>query len=239
MSMETYTLEYHHDGVVLEGFVAHDPHAASPRPGVLVAHQWGGRNPFVEQKAVQLAQLGYVGFALDVYGKGVRGATKEECENLMAPFIEDRPLLQARLAAALGALRELPFVDANAIAAIGYCFGGLCVLDIARTGENIAGVASFHGLLMPADNVAGRKISAKVLVLHGFDDPLAEPDAMMALTTELTLAEADWQIHAYGHTKHAFTNPVANDHESGMIYNSAADRRAHRSMIAFLEECLE
>jgi len=144
--------------------------------------------------------------------------------------------LQSRLLAALSCLREQPEVDAAQTAAIGFCFGGLSVLDIARTGEDIAGVVSLHGLFVPPGNTAGNRIKAKVLALHGWEDPLAKPDEVEALANELTAMGADWQVHAYGNTTHAFTNPNADDWEGGKQYNENADRRSWLATQNFLAE---
>lgn len=236
MAIQTRTIEYPHHNVTLEGFLAVDTATSQARPAVLVAHAWGGRDAFAEQKARDLARLGYAGFALDMYGEGIQGSSKEENSALMAPLLEDRPLLQARLQAAVDTVSALDEVDAGRIAAIGYCFGGLCVLDLARTGADIRAVASFHGLFSAPANTAGRKISARVLVLHGYDDPMAEPEAMLGLANELTEAGADWQVHAYGGAMHAFTNPDAADPDFGTVYSELADRRSWRSMQDFLAD---
>jgi len=198
MSIRTETIDYPEGDTTLEGFVAWDDAGDGPRPGVLVAHAWGGRGDLEDDVARKLADLGYAGFALDVYGKGVRGSGPEENSKLMQPFLDDRPRLQARMKAALDCVRGLDAVDANRVAAIGYCFGGLCVLDLARTGADIKGAASFHGLFNPPGNTGGTPITAKVLALHGWDDPMAPPEHVLALTEELDAIGADWQIHAYG-----------------------------------------
>ena len=236
MSIQTRVIEYEHDGVVFEGQLAWDDAAGGARPGVLVAHAWAGRSGFEDDKARRLAELGYVGFALDLYGKGKRGTTTEENAALMQPFLEDRSLLQARLKASLDTLREQAEVDAQNVAAIGFCFGGLCVLDLARTGEDMAGVVSFHGLLGSPGNTAGNRIRARVLALHGWDDPMATPDQVLALAEELTAMGADWQIHGYGNTMHAFTNPEANDPDFGTVYSAAADGRSWTALENFLAE---
>lgn len=238
MSILCRPVEYAHQGTVLEGFMAWDDAATAPRPAVLVSHAWVGRDEFACIKARALAELGYVGFALDMYGKGVLGRTVEENARLMKPFMDDRALLQTRITAALSAVRRQPEVDASRIAAIGFCFGGLCVLDLARTGADLRGVVSFHGLLTPPGNIPRPTIRSKVLVLHGFDDPMAPPEQVLALAKELTDAGCDWQVHAYGGTVHAFTNPVANDPAFGTVYSATADRRSWLSMRNFLEEVL-
>ena len=124
------------------------------------------------------------------------------------------------------------------VAAMGFCFGGLCVLDLARSRSNIAGVVSLHGLLMPADNLPAPEISAKVLVLHGYDDPMVPPDQVVSFATEMTNAGCDWQLHAYGQTLHAFTNPEANDPDFGTVYSATASRRAYGALDDFLAEVL-
>ena len=235
--MSERTFEYVHEGTVLEAFVC-APTDAARRPAVLVAHAWAGRSGFENDKARALAALGYVGIAIDMYGKGVLGGSPEENGALMTPFLDNRPLLQSRLQAALAAARRDPAVDPQKVAAIGFCFGGLCVLDLARSGADVRGVVSFHGLLGKPGNTDGRQIAGKVLVLHGHDDPMVPVSDVVALETELTAAGADWQVHTYGNTLHSFTNPQANDPEFGVRYDASADRRSWRAMTNFLEEVL-
>ena len=229
-------VEYEHAGATLEGFLACDDTEDGARPAVMVVHAWGGRGQFECDKARALAELGYVGFAADLYGKGVLGNSVEENASLMQPFLEDRALLQSRLTTALETLKSLPEVDNDRIAAIGFCFGGLCVLDLARTGTDIKGVASFHGLFGAPGNTAGTKIKAKVLALHGHEDPMVPVNAVVELEKELTEAGADWQIHVYGNALHAFTNPAANNPELGAIYNKNADKRSWQALLNFLDE---
>lgn len=236
MAIVTTTTNYLDGDTVLEAFIAYDDALQGPRPAVLICHTWVGRDQFVAEKAKKLAELGYVGFALDMYGKGIVGSGPEENAKLMQPFVEDRALLQKRITAALQTVKLLPWTDGNKIAAIGFCFGGLCVLDLARTGADLQGVVSFHGLLGAPGNTAGNVIKAKVLVLHGNDDPLAPVEKVVAIQKELTAAQADWQLHSYGNTVHAFTNPVANDPAFGTVYQPNADRRSWQAMRNFLEE---
>lgn len=238
MAVRTRTVDYTHDGIALEGFFAFDDSRPQPLPVVLISHAWVGRDEFACGKARRLAELGYAGFALDMYGKGILGSGPEENARLMQPFMENRNLLQGRITAALETVRRLPEVDARRVAAMGFCFGGLCVLDLARTGADLRGVASFHGLLVPPGNTTGNRIKAKVLVMHGYDDPMAPPEQLLALGRELTEAGADWQIHAYGNTVHAFSNPVANDPSFGTVYHETADRRSWQSLKDFLAEVL-
>lgn len=235
MAIVTYTQEYQDGETLLEGLVAFDDASRNPRPLVMIHHAWAGRDTFVASKATQLAELGYVAFAADMYGKGVLGKSPEENGKLMQPFMADRAALQRRLLAAFDTARGLEQTDPQRTAAIGFCFGGLCALDLARSGIEVGGVISFHGLLVPS-GLDAKPIRAKVLVLHGHDDPMVPPEQVLALQTELTSAGADWQVHSYGNTLHAFTNPVANDRNFGTVYNSTADKRSWLSMLNFLNE---
>ena len=239
MAVVENTVVYMDEDTVLEALFAFDDSISAQRPAVLVSHAWGGRDGFVADKARKLAGLGYVGFALDMYGKGVLGADKEENATLMQPFMADREKLQKRIKTALNAVSLLPWVDDKKIAAIGFCFGGLCVLDLARTGVDIKGVVSFHGLLGAPDNTQGNKIKAKVLALHGRDDPMGLPEQVLAFQEEMTQAGTDWQFVSYGHTVHAFTNPVANDPDFGTVYQADADRRSWQAMQNFFAEIFE
>ena len=236
MSIRTRLVEYAEGDNDFAGMLAWNDVTAAPRPGILIAHTIAGRSDFEAGKARQLAELGYVAFALDVYGKGTQGSDLATNRSWMKALLADREELQRRLQGALQTLRAQPEVDARRTAAIGFCFGGLCALDIARTGADVAGVVSFHGLFSAPDNTAGNSISAKVLVLHGWDDPMATPDAVTALAAELTAMRADWQVHAYGNTMHAFTNPAANEPASGKDYNRSADERSWLAMKNFLAE---
>jgi dienelactone hydrolase len=236
LGIQTRTVEYKDGDIVLEAYVAWDDSGHDARPGVLISHAWAGRGELEENKAEHLAELGYVGFALDLYGKGVRGKSNDENAALMQPLLDDREMLQRRMKLALEQIRKQKEVDASRVAAIGFCFGGLCVLDLARTGADILGVASFHGLFGMPGNTDGNGISAKVLVMHGWSDPMATPDQVLGLAEELTGMGADWQIHGYGNTLHAFTNPVADDPDHGMAYNADADRRSWQSLQLFLAE---
>ncbi|MDO9105461.1 MAG: dienelactone hydrolase family protein [Methylovulum sp.] len=236
MAIVSNTVAYLDGDVVLEAFFAFDDESSARRPAVLINHAWGGRDAFVAEKAKQLAALGYVGFALDIYGKGIQGSTPEENAGLMQPFMADRAMLQQRVTAALSAVKLLPWVDDSKIAAIGFCFGGLCVLDLARTGADIRGVVSFHGLLNAPDNLKNPAIKAKVLAMHGHDDPMVPVQQVIAFEQEMTQAGADWQFLSFGHTMHAFTNPVANNPAFGTVYQADADRRSWLAMKNFLAE---
>lgn len=239
MSIKTRLVDYRDGDLVCEGMLAWDDEADRPRPGVLVAHTIRGRSQFEESKAVALAEQGYTGFAIDVYGKDAIGSEIEACREMMEALRSERAVLQQRLLQALQAMREQPEVDASSVAAIGYCFGGLCVLDIARTGEPVAGVVSFHGLFDPPGNTADNRVAARVLALHGWDDPLATPEQAVALGEELSSMGADWQLHCYGNVRHAFTNPAADASTGVTVYNEAADRRSWAAAQYFLSELFD
>ena len=236
MTIQTKTIDYQDGDVDLQGYLAWDDAVEGKRPGVMIAHAWAGRSDLENGKAEALAKLGYVGFALDNFGRGILGTNTEENSALIQPFLDDRAMLQGRLQIALEVLKGLDEVDASRVAAIGFCFGGLCVLDLARTGTDIRGVVSFHGLFGSPGNTAGNKIKAKVLALHGWDDPMAPPDQVVSLAEELSSMGADWQVHGYGNTMHAFTNPQANDPDFGTVYSPDADRRSWNAMQDFLSE---
>jgi len=186
----------------------------------------------------QLVELGFNAFVADLFGKKFRGAPRDTCFGEMNRLGSDRVALRRRLLAIVAQARGLGEVDEGKVVVAGYCFGGKCALDVARTGVDVAGVASFHGLFDPPGWEVG-KIAAKVLVLHGWDDPMAKPDAVVALGNELTAAGADWQIHAYGHVGHGFTNPHASSLQiDGVFYHELAAERSWTAFINFLEEVL-
>lgn len=234
--MKTEKIRYQESATELEGHLAYDPAIVGVRPLVLIAHAWAGQSDFERNKAEALAKLGYVGFALDMYGKGVLGRSTDESSKLMSPFIEDRMRLRLRLLAGLEAARKHALVDGNRIGAIGFCFGGLCALDLARSGADISGVVSFHGLLGAPALPDKPTVHAKVLALHGHDDPMATPEHVAAFTKEMTDARVDWQIHIYGHIMHAFTNPGANDPGFGTVYSARAEHRSWSAMRSFFSE---
>ncbi len=234
--MRTEKISYQHADTKFEGFLAYDSSTSEKKPAVLIAHAWAGRDSFVCEKAEMLANLGYVGFAMDVYGKGITGKNTEENSKLMTPLVENRRELRDRLRAAYETVKQLPMVDEKNMAAMGFCFGGLCALDMAREGLDLKGVISFHGLLFAADKIPNQKINAKILALTGFDDPMVPPELIAAFGKEMTAAKADWQIHIYGNTKHAFTNPQAHDENLGLVYNKNADVDSKETMKRFLKE---
>lgn len=223
-------------GAEFEGTISWDDSHQQKRPGILVVHTFRGQVEFETNKAIELAKLGYVGFAIDLYGKGKRAKVKEEADALMKEMNDNRPLLLKRVLLGLTELQTHPIVDETKIGAIGFCFGGKTVLDLARSATDIKGVVSFHGVYDHPGIINTQPIKASVLVLHGWEDPLAKPEQTVALAQELTERQADWQILAFGHTGHAFTNPQANFRDQGMFYQANADKRSWKAMVNFFEE---
>ena len=237
MSAAARPFEVDDRGVRLEPVLVHDPEAGAC-PAILVFPTIMGRSELETGFARRLVGLGYTAVVADLYDREHIGKPREECRALMMGLLGDRPLLQDRLLSVLEAVRALPEVDSRRVAAIGYCFGGLCALDLARTGADLRGIASFHGLFTPPGNREGTPIRARVIAFHGWDDPMAPPAAVEALGAELTRAGADWQIHAYGGVMHGFTNPAASAPENGVQYDATADRRSWTALEAFLAEVL-
>jgi dienelactone hydrolase len=238
MAVVSEPLSYQNDGNPYEGCLFLNN--SETAPGILVCHAWAGRSEFEDNRARDLAQQGYTVLAIDLYGVGVRGTSKEECSQLIAPFMADRSLLLSHMRTWLELLENHPAVDTQKTAVIGYCFGGLCALDLARSGADLRGAVSFHGLLgAPAlQNDVDHYIAARILALHGWDDPMVTPQQVFAFSEEMSAAGADWQLHAYGNTVHAFTNPKANDPGFGTVYNAVADRRSWQSTLQFFAEVL-
>lgn len=234
--LHTEEIEYRHEDLVFRGFLAYKKDDLQPKPCVMVVHDWSGRGENVCNKAIELANLGYVGFAPDMYGNAREGRTTEERRALVYPLLDNRKEVGRRINAALNTVRALPFVDKEKIASIGYCFGGLCSLDLARAGAAIKGAVSFHGILTAPEDSVCEKIRAKILVLHGYDDPLVLPAQVQQFAREMTHKKVDWQLHMYGLTQHSFTNPTANDPELGLLYNAEADHRSWASTEYFLKE---
>lgn len=231
------TFEYKEDSTPLEGFIAY-PDTAAKAPGVIVVHDWKGLGEFSKKRARQLAEMGYVAFAADIYGKGVKANTPEEAGKLAGSFKGDSKKFRARILAAYKALKSLKQVDSKKIAALGFCFGGTAALELARTGTPLSGVISFHGGLSTKEPATKKgQIKTKVLVLHGADDPNVPPAEVAAFEDEMRKTGTDWQLNAYGDAVHAFTNPEAgNDKSKGAAYNASADKRSYAAMVDFLKE---
>jgi dienelactone hydrolase len=236
-AIHTETVEYKQGDTTLEGFVAYDDAIKGPRPGILIVHQWMGLTDYEKHRAEMLAQLGYVAFCADIYGKGIRPQTTAEAGAQAGKYKSDRQLLRTRVNAGLEALRQQPHVDPKRIAAIGYCFGGTTVIELARSGADVAGIVSFHGGLDSPTPADGRNIKSKVLVCHGADDPFTKPEDLAAFENEMRNSKVDWQLIKYGGAVHSFTQPMAgNDNSKGAAYNEKADNRSWEAMKQFLTE---
>jgi dienelactone hydrolase len=225
--IKTDSIEYKHGDVLLQGFLAYDGLLKSKRPGVLIIHEWWGHNQYVRQRARQLAELGYVAFALDMYGKGVLAKTMAEAKALAGKFYEDRQLMRDRAAAGLEILKQQKNVDATRLAAVGYCFGGSVALELARSGADLRCVVCFHGGLKTNNPEDARNIKGTVLVMLGADDPNIPADEIAAFQNEMRQANVDWYLVSFGNAVHSFTNPDAGtDNSKGAAYNYNADQRS-------------
>ena len=233
----TKTIDYQQGDTTLEGFLAYDDAISTLRPGVLVVHQWMGLTGYEKHRAEMLAKLGYVAFCADIYGKGVRPENAQEAGVQATKYKSDRALLRARVNAGLEELRKQPFVDQKRLAAIGYCFGGTTVIELALSGADLKGVVSFHGGLDAPNPADAKNIKCKVLALAGADDAFQKPSDLAAFENEMRAAKVDWQITFYGGAVHAFTQPTAgNDNAKGAAYNKKADKRSWQAMKDFFAE---
>jgi len=230
-------VEYRQGEALLEGYLAYDDSVSGQRPGVLVIHDWMGVGPYVKARTQQIASLGYVAFAPDIYGKGIRPANAKEAAQISGQYKKDRTLMRLRANAGLTILSSNPRVDSTQLAAIGYCFGGTTALELARSGANLAAVVSFHGNLDTPTPEDAKNIRAKVLVLHGGDDPFVPAADVNAFENEMRSANVDWQLVVYGGAVHSFTNPDSgNDKSKGAAYDRQADKRSFAAMQSFFQE---
>lgn len=236
MTITHRTYEYDGPDGIFEGVIAWNSHLEQPRPGILIFPNALGQKDSDTDYARRIAGLGYTAFVADLYGRGRRTTRESPDMGLyMNALLATPDMMRARLMAAHDTLTSLTEVDPENTAAIGFCFGGRCALDLARSGADVKGVISLHGLLTrPAWSNAA--ILAKILVLHGWIDPLAPPTDVLALAAEMEGAGADWQLYAYGKTGHSFTDTGVNMPERGMFHQPDADRRSWRSTVHFLEE---
>jgi len=235
--LHTEAITYKQGDTTLNGYLAYDSGASGQRPGVLVVHEWWGLNDYARSRADQLARLGYVALAVDMYGNGATAETPQEAGALMTPLKNNRPLMRERIAAALATLKAQPQVDPGHMAAIGYCFGGTTVLELARSGADLAGVVSFHGGLDTPTPADAKNIRCKVLALHGAEDPYAPAAQIQAFQEEMRSAGVDWQLVLYGDAVHGFTNPKnGTDKSKGVAYNEKADHRSWEAMKQFFAE---
>lgn len=234
--MHNATMNYRDGEHELQGYVSYSERDDKPKPAVLVIHDWSGQNSFFRQKADVFAELGYVGFAVDMYGLGQTATSAQDKQTLVNPLIHDRLLLRTRIQAAYDTVAAMPEVDKKNIAVVGFSFGGLCALDLARSGAALKGAISVHGLLDKPTNLACQPIQSKILALHGAEDPLVPTSTVEAFCQEMNAGQVDWQLHVFGQTKHAFTNPHAHDTSLGMIYSAQAARRSTQLISVFLED---
>ena len=236
----TRTVEYKQGDAVLQGYLSYDDAVKGRRAAVLIVHDWFGATEHQRSQGEQLAALGYVALAADVYGKGIRPANAQEAGAEAGKYYKDRGLLRLRVRAGLDYLAAQPQADATRLAAIGYCFGGAGALELARSGAPLKAVVTFHGSLAnPAPDDA-KNIKAKVLVLHGADDPFVKQEEVKSFMDEMRAAGVDWQLVQYSGAVHSFTDPRAgNDNGKGAAYNATADRRSWRAMRDFFEETLK
>lgn len=237
-AIQTRTVEYQQGDTTLEGVLVYDDAVKSKRPGVLIVHQWMGVTDYEKKRAEMLAKLGYVAFCADIYGKGVRLTTVPEAGAQAGKYKGDRALLRARVNAGLDAFKKSELVDANHIAALGYCFGGTTVIELARSGAEVAGVVSFHGGLDSPTPADGKSIKCKVLACHGADDPFVPAKDLTAFEDEMKQAGVDWQLIQYGGAVHSFTDWKADGSMKGAQYNERADKRSWEDMKQFFAEIL-
>jgi dienelactone hydrolase len=234
--LKTQTVEYKDGATVLEGYLAYDTAFTGKRPAVLVVHQWKGLTEYERKRCEMLAKQGYVAFAVDIYGKGIRPTTVQDAGAQAGKYKSDRALLRQRVNAGLNSLKQQDKVDAGRIAAIGYCFGGTTVIELARSGAKIAGVVSFHGGLDSPTPADGKNINCRVLALHGADDPFVPDKDLTAFEGEMRDGGVDWQLIKYGGAVHSFTDWDAQGDLPGAKYNERADKRSWEDMLQFLNE---
>ena len=238
-AVQRRTLTYLAGEQPCEGALFRPAEGAGPWPGVLVLHDWSGVNDYVLAVAERVAALGYAACALDVYGVGRRGEPLGDNAALMQPLLDERGLLAERLEAGLDAAARADEVDEGRVAALGYCFGGLCALDLARRSPaGLRAAISVHGSLQAPPGPRASEISARVLVLHGWEDPVAPPADVLTLARELTEAGATWELQAYGHALHAFSFAAAKDPARGVAFHPLASARSWRATVDFLAETI-
>jgi len=238
-TVKTREIEYRQGDTVLQGFIAWDDAARGKRPGVLVVHEWWGHNEHARNQARRLAEAGYVGFALDMYGKGKVTTHPQDAQAFVSEATKDPAVLAARFNAALEQLKRDPHVDTGRIAAIGYCFGGAVVLDMARAGAPLAAVATFHGALATKTAAQPGKVKARILVLAGGADPFVPPEQIDTFKREMQAAGARFDVVVYPGAKHGFTNPSAGQYGMEQLaYNAEADQQSWAAMLTLFKEVL-
>lgn len=240
--MRTESLEYGREAPRFKGYLAY-PQGKGPHPAILIVHSWRGLTDFEKEKACLLAEMGYLAFAVDLYGNGTVATDDSHALELMTPLFLDRSTLRERVLEAFNEIAQNPLVNPKKIGAIGFCFGGLSVIELLRSGVAVKGVVSFHGAFGShlGEQIAktvplASKVEGAILILHGYDDPLVPQHDIQQLQEELTTAQVDWQMNIYGNTSHAFTNPLANNPAGGLVYNPVVAKRAWLAMQQFFSE---
>ena len=236
-AVQTRVVDYTQNGTPLQGMLAWDDANTGKRPGVVVVHEWWGHNEHARNQAKRLAEAGYVAFALDMYGKGKVTTHPDDAMTFMTDATKVPAVVKARFDAALAVLKSDPHVDTTKIAAIGYCFGGGVVLNMAAAGEDLAAVATFHGALSALGAVAPGTFKARALVMTGADDPFVPPDQVDAFKKKMAAAGANAQVVVLPGAKHGFTNPDAD--KAGMpqlAYSATADADSWKDLTAFLKD---
>ena len=228
--VKTELITYKDGSAELEGFLAYDDAVKTPRPGVLVVHDWTGLQEYTKTRTTQLAELGYVAFAADIYGKGVRPTDPKECGVQAGTYKNDLPLLRRRVLLGLDELKKQPGVDAKKLGAIGYCFGGTSVLELARSGADVRGVVTFHGGLSTTLPAEAGKIKARLLICHGGADEYVNKE-VPAFKAEMEKAKADMKFVTYEGAQHGYTKP-------GPAYQEKADKESWAAMKKFFIEVL-
>ena len=237
-SITTEEVTYSANGVDLKGYIAYDESIEGKRPGVIVVHEWWGHNEYARTRAEDLAELGYTGFAIDMYGEGKKTEHPEDAEKFMMQVFNNMDKGEARFNAALDLLKQHPTVNSDQIGAIGYCFGGAIVLHMARVGTDLDGVVSFHGNLTSMHEVEPGSIKAKILVAHGAEDKFTTMEQLEAFKKEMDKAGADYQVIVYENAEHSFTNPNADEYSDKLplAYNEKADEKSWEDMKQFFKK---
>ncbi len=235
-SLATKSIDYKEGNTALEGYLAYDPSIKGKRPAILLAHAWMGLDDYAKRRTRQLAKMGYIVFALDIYGKGVHAKDHKEAARLSSTYAKDRKLMRARAHAGLEVLKKHKLTDTNRIASLGYCFGGATVLELARSGADIKGTVTFHGMLGTPRPEDARNIKGKILILHGAADKFVPPKVVKAFRDEMEKAKVDWSMKSYKDAVHAFTvREAGSDPSTGLAYNETADKKSWKEMTSFLK----
>jgi dienelactone hydrolase len=236
--IEGKTVQYSSGGVIMKGYLVYDKNIKGKRPGVLVVHEWWGLNDYVRKRARMLAEMGYTALAVDMYGDGRQATHPDDAGKLSSELMKNFGTAKARFIAAMEFLKKQPAVDPEKVAAIGYCFGGGIVLNMARQSVDLKGVASFHGSLSAVKPAERGAVKAKILVVNGADDKFTTPEQIKAFKKEMKEAGADLRFISYPVAVHSFTNPDADIYARKfnlpIAYNAEADKKSWEELRKFL-----